>query len=129
MIALWIIVNWAVSTLFGGRGTVKQITVLTCYSLQPLIWGNIAAIILTNVLVPTESAFISILYTVLELYTLLLIVIGTVVIHDYDAKHFIGTTFLTIIGIAIVVFLMIMIIMLVQQLGTFLMTVFTELTL
>ena len=57
------------------------------------------------------------------------IVIGTVVIHDYDAKHFIGTTFLTIIGIAIVVFLMIMIIMLVQQLGTFLMTVFTELTL
>lgn len=129
LIALWIIVNWAVSTLFGGRGTVKQITVLTCYSLQPLIWGNIAAIILTNVLVPTESAFISILYTVLELYTLLLIVIGTVVIHDYDAKHFIGTTFLTIIGIAIVVFLMIMIIMLVQQLGTFLMTVFTELTL
>lgn len=129
LIALWIIVNWAVSTLFGGRGTVKQITVLTCYSLQPLIWGNIAAIILTNVLVPTESAFISILYTVLELYTLLLIVIGTVVIHDYDAKHFIGTTFLTILGIAIVVFLMIMIMMLVQQLGTFLITVFTELTL
>lgn len=129
LIALWIIVNWAVSTLFGGRGTVKQITVLTCYSLQPLIWGNIAAIILTNVLVPTESAFISILYTVLQLYTLLLIVIGTVVIHDYDAKHFIGTTFLTVLGIAIVVFLMIMIIMLVQQLGTFLITVLTELTL
>ena len=59
----------------------------------------------------------------------MLIVIGTVVIQDYDEKHFIGKTFLTILGIAIVVFLMIMIIMLVQQLGTFLMTVFTELTL
>lgn len=129
IIVLWIIVNWAVSTIFGGRGKVKEIAVVTCYSLIPMIVGNFLSVILSNVLVPTEGEFIGIIYTILQIYTLLLIVIGTVVIHDYDFKHFIGTTLLTLLGIAIVIFLMIMVILLVQQFWVFLVTVFTELTL
>lgn len=129
IIILWIIVNWAVSTIFGGRGKINEIAVVTCYSLTPMIIGNFLTVILSNVLVPSEGAFISIAYTILQIYTILLIVIGTVVIHDYDFKHFVGTTLLTILGVAIVIFLMIMVILLVQQLWVFLVTVFTELTL
>ena len=129
IILLWVIVNWAVSAIFGGRGKIKEIAVVTCYSLLPMILGEVISIILTNILVPDEAAFISIIYTGLKLYSLILIMVGTVVIHDYDLKHFIGTTLLTVIGIAIVIFIMIMVILLVQQLWSFIATVFSELTL
>ncbi len=129
IIVLWIVCNWAVSTIFGGRGKISEIAVVTCYSLTPMIVGNLLTFALTNVLIPEEGAFLSIAATVLTLYSLLLIVIGTVTIHDYDFKSFLGTTLLSLIGIAIVVFLMIMIILLVQQLWVFLVTLFTELTL
>lgn len=128
LILLWIIVNWSVSTLFAGKGKIKDIAVVTCYSLIPLIVGEIVQIVFTNVLTPEESAFISIFYTVMILYTLLLIMVGTIVIHEFDMKKFVLTTLLTLLGIAIVIFLIIMVFLLIQQLGTFLISVYTELT-
>ncbi len=129
IIVLWIIVNWAISTIFGGRGKISEIAVVTCYSLTPMIVGNLMIFVFSNILIPEEGAFLSIAYTVLTIYTLLLIVIGTITIHDYDVKSFLGTTLLTLIGIAIVIFLMIMIILLVQQLWVFFVTIATELAL
>ena len=128
LILLWIIVNWAVSTLFAGRGKIKEIATVTCYSLLPLIIGEIAQIIFSNILTPEESAFVSIFYTVMMLYTLVLIMVGTIVIHEFDFKKFILTTLLTLLGIAIVVFLIIMVFLLAQQFLTFLISVCSELT-
>ncbi len=129
IIVLWIIVNWAVSTIFGGRGKVSEIAVVACYSLTPMIIGNLMTFVLSNILIPEEGAFLGIASTALTIYTLLLIVIGTITIHDYDVKSFLGTTLLTLLGIAIVIFLMIMIVLLVQQLWVFIITVATELAL
>lgn len=128
LIVLYIIVNWLVSTLFSGRGRIKDIACVACYSLTPMIVGDILSIILTNILIPSEGAFISILKGVSLLFTLLLIVIGTIVVHDFDFKHFVGTMVLTIIGMAIVVFLLIMIWLLIQQLAFFLITIYKEFT-
>ena len=128
LIILWIIVNWAVSTLFAGKGKIIDISTVTCYSLLPLIIGEIVQIVFTNILIPEESAFISIFYVIMMLYTLLLIMVGTIVIHEFDMKKFVLTTLLTLLGIAIVVFLIVMVFLLIQQLGTFLISVYSELT-
>ncbi len=101
----------------------------TDYSLTPMIIGNILTFALSNVLVPDEAAFLTIATTVLNIYSILLIAIGTITIHDYDFKNFLGTTLLTIVGIAIVIFLMIMIILLAQQFWVFVASIFNELTL
>lgn len=128
LIVLWVVVNWAVSTLFSGRGKIKEIATVTCYSLLPLIVGEIANIIFSNILTPEESAFVSIFYTVMMLYTLVLIMVGTIVIHEFDFKRFILTTLLTLLGIAIVVFIIILVFLLAQQFLTFLISVYSELT-
>ena len=128
LIVLYVIVNWLVSTLFSGRGKMKDIACVTCYSLIPMIIGDIISIVLTNILTPSEGAFIVILKGVALLYTLFIIIIGTVVVHDFDMKHFVGTMVLTIIGMAIVVFLLIMIWLLIQQLAFFVITIYKELT-
>ena len=126
LVILWIIANWMVCTLLGGKGRFKEITIVTCYSLLPLIIGKVIHLVLTNVLLPVEASFLSILDTVALLYFLLLMVIGLLKIHDFSMARLLGTSILSLAGVAAIVFLAITIIILVQQFGGFIVTVVTE---
>ncbi|MGN1319826.1 MAG: YIP1 family protein, partial [Acutalibacteraceae bacterium] len=120
--------NWLVCTLLGGKGKLKEIIIVTCYSLQPLILEGIIYIILSNVLLPSEASFLSILSTIAMIYFALMLVIGMLKIHDFSMGRFLWTTLLSVIGMAIIVFLIIMLIILIQQFGAFIVTLITEMT-
>ena len=126
---LAIVLSMVVCTLLGGKGKIREIAVVTCYSLIPLIIEMALRLLLTNVLLPTEGEFLGIFETVAMLYTLLILIIGMIKIHDFSMSRFIGTGILSVAGIAAVVFLAVMVGMLLQQLAGFIGTVFMELTL
>ena len=105
LVVLWISANWLVCTLLGGKGKLKEIIIVTCYSLQPLILEGIIYIILSNVLLPSEASFLSILSTIAMIYFALMLVIGMLKIHDFSMGRFLWTTLLSVIGMAIIVFL------------------------
>ena len=126
LVVLWVIANWMVCTLLGGRGRVKEIAVVTCYSLLPLIIERILRVFLTNMLLPTEASFLTIFEVVATLYFLLLMIIGLLKIHDISMARLIGTSVLSIAGVAAIVFLAITIIILVQQFAGFIVTVVSE---
>lgn len=128
-VALFIICNWMVCTLLGGRGKLKEIAIVTCYSLTPMIFEMILRLILTNTLLPSEGEFLGIFQTVAMLYTLLLLIIGMIKIHDFSMSRFVGTSVLSLLGVAALVFLIVMVGMLLQQLVGFIGTVFMEFTL
>lgn len=128
LVVLWIVANWLVCTLLGGKGKLKEITIVTCYSLLPLILEGVINIILTNVLLPVEASFLSILSVLATIYFGIMLIIGMLKIHDYSMGKFIWTTILTVIGMAIIIFLIIMLIILVQQFGAFVITLVTEIT-
>ncbi len=127
LIALWVIANWLVTSLASGKGKVKEIFVVTCYSLVPIIVERLIWIPLSNVLLPEEGSFLGILSTVSLLYTGLILIVGMLRIHDYTMGKFIGTSLLSILGMAAIVFLIILVGILLQQLGGFFVTLFTEL--
>lgn len=126
LVVLWIIANWMVCTLLSGKGRFKEIAIVTCYSLLPLIIEKFIRLILTNVLLPTEASFLNILDTIAMLYFLFLIIIGLMKIHDFSMGRLIGTSVLSLAGVAAIVFLVITIVILVQQFGGFIVTVVSE---
>lgn len=126
LVVLWTITNWAVATLFGGIGKIKEIFIVTSYSLTPLIIGNVLYIVLTNFLLPSEIGFLNIIMGAMTAYGGLLLTIGTLKIHDYEFGKFIGTTILTVIGMLIVVFVLIILILMIQQTYGFIQTLFNE---
>lgn len=128
LVVLWIVANWLVCTLLGGKGKLKEIMIVTCYSLLPLILEGIIYIVLSNVLLPVEASFLGILTTIATIYFGLMLVIGMLKIHDFSMGKFIWTTLLTIVGMAIIIFLLIMLIILVQQFGAFIVTLVTEIS-
>lgn len=126
-VILWTVVNWGVSTLMGGIGKMKEIFTVVCYSLTPLIMGNIIYIIFTNILLPSEMGFLSAIKIISALYTLFLFVVGTIQIHDYTFGRFVSTTILTVVGIVIVIFIFVILFILMQQTYGFVITITKEL--
>ena len=128
LVLLWTVANWAVCCLFGGIGKVKEIFTVVCYSLVPMIFANFLYIILTHIFVPDEVAFLSTIMTAITLYSLIMIVIGTIIIHDFSFGKFVGTTVLTVLAMAIILFIIVLIVILVQQFIAFGTTIYNEIT-
>lgn len=128
LVVLWIVANWLVCTLLGGKGKLKEIIVVTCYSLLPFIFEGLIYILLSNVLLPGEAGFLGILSTIATIYFGFMLIIGMLKIHDFSMGKFLLTSLLTIFGMAIIIFLIIMLIILVQQFGGFVVTLITEIS-
>lgn len=129
LVILWVVANWMVCTLFSGKGKFREIIIVTCYSLIPIILGKVIRLVLTNVLLPSEAAFLGILDTICLLYFGFMLIIGLIKIHDFEIGKLIGTSVLAIVGIAIIVFLMILVFVLVQQFWGFIVTIASEISL
>lgn len=128
LVALWVISNWLVCVLLGGIGKLKEIYVVTCYSLVPLLFSQILSIVLSNILVPDEFVFVTIFSTICVIYTFFVLAVGIMKIHDYSFGKFLATTVLSILSMLIIVFLIFIIFMLAQQVYGWVLTVASELT-
>ncbi len=126
-VVLWTIANWGVCSLFGGIGKAKEIFTVITYSLTPVIVYNFIYTLLTHFLIPQEAAFLSVISAAVWIYAIAMIIIGSIIIHDFSFGKFVGTTILTVFGMAIVIFVGVLIIILVQQLVAFIVTIFNEL--
>lgn len=127
LVVLWVVANWLVCTLLQGKGRFNEILIVTSYSLIPIIITRIVWTILSNVLLETEVNFLSIVTMAGLIWAGLTLIIGMVRIHDFGVGRFIGTTLLTVFGMAAIIFLAILVGILFQQLGGFVSTLLVEL--
>lgn len=126
-VVLWIVSNWLICNLLGGLGKLREIIIVTCYSLMPIVFSGIITILLSNVLLPTEMVFLNIVQTVALIHAGFMLVNGIIKIHDFSMKRFIGTTALSVFCMAAIIFLIIMLVILLQQFVGFLATLVVEL--
>lgn len=128
IVILWIVSNWLVCSLMSGNGRVSEIITVACYSLIPLIINQIIQIIFTNVLLPDEATFLTIISGVAYILFFFMLASGSMIIHEYGFGKFVGTSVVTVLGMAVVVFLIFLIVMLFQQLLGFVSTVIMEIS-
>ncbi|HIW72923.1 MAG TPA: YIP1 family protein [Firmicutes bacterium] len=125
-VLLWFIANWAVSSLMDGEGKTGQIWVVTCYSLIPYIVFTALFILASNFASLEMATFLYLLQAVGIAWTCLMMFFGLYQIHQLDFKGTVVNVLLTIFGIAVMLFLMVMIYSLFQQIYSFLYTLFSE---
>jgi hypothetical protein len=128
VVVLWVVCNWLVTVLAEGKGRIKEIFIVTCYSLLPLIISNIFCLVASNMLLLKEGTVLTVVSTCAILLTGIMLCIGTMKIHEFDFFKFLWTTVITIVAMAFVIFLCFMIIILLQQFFAFVKTVFIEVT-
>ena len=98
--------NWAMTTLFDGKGRFKDIYMAMCYALIPYILIQIPMIVVSNMLTYEEGSFYTVLLSFSVIWCVFLVFVGLMEVHDYGP----GKTFIflivTIFGAAVIIFLL-----------------------
>lgn len=121
--------NWAVTTLFDGKGNMKEIFMMICYCLYPLIWSTSIGIILSNILTEDEMA----VYTLVNVLGVVLLAymffFGIISIHEYGLVQCLLTILFTVVAVLIVLFAFLLFFDLFQRMYGFVYTIYREISL
>lgn len=123
---LWCVVNWAVTTLMDGKGTLKDIYIATSYALTPLIIIVFPLTIISNYLTLEEAPFYFFLLSISIIWTFILILFGNIVTHDYTFSRGVLGAVVTIIGIGTTLFLFLLFFIVLRILYEFIFQVYFE---
>ena len=126
-LALWIIANWCLTTLFDGEGSMKDIYIACTYSLLPLIMTLIPATIVSNFILANEVKTVSLITTLGLVWMAMLIFFGTMVTHDYTIGKNVITVVATLAGMIAIMFIAILFSTLLGKLVGFITNIVTEL--
>ena len=125
-LALWIIANWCLTTLFEGEGSLKDIFIATTYSLPPLVLMIIPSTIASNFVLENEADIVNLVVVFGFVWAGLLLFFGMMVTHDYTmGKNFI-MTLSTIVGMVCIMFIALLFSTLLGKLISFVTNIVTE---
>lgn len=129
IVIVWVLANWAVCTLMEGKGRLKDIFCMTVYALLPFILSLVVALACSNVFTLEEEAFLTLIRQIGIWWTGVLILAGLSRIHQYNFRKTLMSVLLTLIGMVIIVFLIVMFFGLMQQLASFIESIVSEIRL
>lgn len=127
IIILWSIANWAICTLMDGEGWFKEIWIANSYATMPLVVTTIPLTILSKVMTIEEASWLTLLSSVAFFWTILLMLIGNTIIHQYTIKKSIFSMLLTVLGVFILLLLVVLLVSLVAQFWDFIKVIGQEL--
>ncbi len=128
VVAIWCISNWCLTSLMYGEGGLKDIYVASCYSLLPLVFFTIPATVLSNFVTQNELMFVNFLFAIGYIWVGLLLFVAVLSTHDYQLGTNVITVALTIVGMIIIVFLMLLFVNLIGQMFSMFSNIYKEIT-
>ena len=127
-VVLLTVSNWSVTTLMDGKGKMKGIFMLCCYSLFPVVMLGFLHIALSNVMIEDEKQIILVLKIISWVLTAYMAFMGLVVIHEYSIIKTIGSIILTVVAACVIMFVCLLIFDLVEQIYGFIYSLYDEIS-
>jgi len=93
-LGLWVLGNWALTTLFDGKGRLGQVYMATCYCMLPYPMVQIPLIFLSNVVTKEERQFYDVMGWISMIWVIFWIILAMQQIHEFS----VGKNFLFTIG-------------------------------
>ena len=118
--------NWAMTTLFDGKGRFKDIYMAMCYALVPYVLIQLPMVMVSNVLTFEEASFYSVLLSISVIWCVFLAFVGLMEVHDYGP----GKTFIflivTILGASVIIFLILVFFSLLSDAAAYFVSMYRE---
>ena len=124
-----IFVNNALATFMDGESTLRQLWISCAYALMPMILLRLLTIILSYGLCSEEGVFLVVINAVAWGWTCWNIICALQTMQQYTFPQTLVNILLTAVGLAIVLFIGFLFFSLLQQVGSFIRTVFDEILL
>ena len=114
-LALWVVGNWALTTLFDGKARLPQIYMATCYAMLPYPLFQFPLIIFSNVVTVNEAEFYSLINTIVLVFCAVYIVVAMMQIHEYTMSKTILFTLFSIFAMLVIVFILLLFFSMISQ--------------
>ena len=124
---LYVVANWCLTTLFDGKGRMKDVYMGMCYSLTPYILIMNPVTIISNFVTEEEGAFLVYFNYLALAWAGGLILVSVMQIHDYSLMKAILAAAFSIFGMLVIVFLIMLFFSLVSDAIAFFVSVGKEL--
>lgn len=123
---LWTVVNWSLTTLTEGKGTLKDIYIATAYALTPIILINVPLTVISNYMTMEEFAFYATFLVFSFMWSMALIFFGNMTIHDFFMGKGMLMSVLSVVGMGIVIFIALLFVSLVGEITGFFSDIYME---
>ena len=114
-LVIFVVGNWATTTLFDGKGRLGSVYIATCYSLLPYPLIPFPLIILCNVVTSEEKQFYSVLSVVSLIWVFFWIILAMGQIHEFSVMKNALFTIASLAAMLIIVFLLLLFFSMISQ--------------
>lgn len=126
---LFVAANWSVTVLINGSGKFKEIFMVFMYAQYPSLWLNLAYILLSNILTLEEMALATFLTSLGMVLFVFYTFVGLVVVHEFTFTKTVASVILTFVALLIILFILLLLVTMANELITFVKTVYQEIIL
>ena len=119
--------NWTITTLFNGKGKLKDIYIVICYSLTVLIIGDVVVTFASNFVATEEVMILTSIQMVCYVYFVFLLVAGLGTIHEYGFGGNLASMVLTVVAAAVILFIGVLLFTMLERMFNFVTSVSEEL--
>ncbi len=126
---LFAIANWCFTSLMDGSGKFKDIYVVTTYSLFPIVLLRLPLIPLSYLFILDEGVYITAINSFSLIWVVFLIFCGILVVHEFTFGKNVGICILSIVGMAIIIFIILLLLTTFQYIISFINTIILEIVL
>ncbi len=120
------IANWSITTLLNGKGKMKEIFMMGCYSYFPIIVTGIIGVIASNFVTEDEAMLVTLVYIIGYALMAYMIFMGLICLHEYGLIKTFATVLLTVLATCVIAFVALLIFDLSQQIYGFLYSLYKE---
>ena len=114
-LALWVVGNWALTTLFDGKGRLGQVYMATCYGMAIYPIVQVPLMIFSNFVTVEEGQFYSVLSAISLIYAAILIITGMGQIHEFRGGKNILFTIASLFAMLVMVFILMLFFSMISQ--------------
>lgn len=126
---IWVLANWCLTTLMDGKGRFRDIYMATAYSFTPYVLIGIPMIFVSNVVTKEEGVFYTYFNTFALIWCVFLILCAMMMIHDYGLLKGLGSSIMSVAGMAIIIFVILLFFSLISDAVAYVISLYKEIAL
>ena len=100
------VANWAMTTLFDGKGRFKDIYMAMCYALVPYTLIQLPLVLVSRMIAFDEASFYNVLLVISLIWCAFLVFVGLMEVHDYSPFKTVIFLIFTVVGAGVILFLL-----------------------
>lgn len=126
---LWCVANWCLTTLMDGKGTLRDIFIVTAHALAPLVLVTIPLTVVSNLITLEEAGLYRLFLVAGIVWSAVLVFVGTMIVHEFDFAKTVGTSALTVVCMGTIIFIGMLFFSVIDLMVAFVSSIYTEIVL